>query len=306
MDSMPVEVLAKHLICPMCRDGSLRKSEASEKSLICEKCNHLYRDNFNVISFLIEEHLSETNQKEIIGNTFSEEDIEIILKKDEWSDVYTHQMKWVINVVNKMLPPNGDIYALGAGTGFDLKLLLARRSYQHVFASDISPAATSLIARSLAEFPGELGLFASEFGRCPVPKLAGTHGLVFQALHHAVDSHDALAKLLDYNFDDLVIVEPITNMFLKVLARFNLVQRVEYTGVRPDWLSLKRVKQIADERGYAIDIRTWWEIPLYIAPPKLNKYPIVWKFLYQFVDKFSTITNMIQFGSMAAIHFKRK
>jgi hypothetical protein len=203
-----------------------------------------------------------------------------------------------------MLPTGADLYTLGAGGGFDLRLLLRRRSFERVFASDISPAATSLIARALAEYPGRLGLFASEFSRCPVPKREGSIGLVFQALHHAPDSHAALATLLDHNFDDLLIVEPCTNPPLAALARFDLVQRVEYTGTRPDWLSIPRVRSIAEDRGYQITSQTWWEMPPYVVH-WLRNQPRLWRPCFHTFDAVSRLTNAIKFGSMAALRITR-
>jgi CBS domain-containing protein len=130
-------------------------------------------------------------------------------------------------------------------------------------------------------------------------------GLVFQALHHAPDAHAALATLLDHNFDDLVIVEPLTNRLFGVLARFDLVQRVEYTGTRPDWLDLRRITEIATTRGYAVSSNTWWEIPPYFSRDWLNARPALWHGFYQLVDGFSRTTNLVRFGSMAAVHLAR-
>jgi hypothetical protein len=129
---------------------------------------------------------------------------------------------------------------------------------------------------------------------------------VFQALHHAPDSHVALETLLDHNFDDLVIVEPITNPPLGLLAKFDLVQRVEYSGTRPDWMSLPRVKKLAEQRGYRIAWQTWWEIPPYFAKPWLEKHPMVIKSFGGFVDAVSRVTNIVRFGSMAAIRLERR
>ncbi|MBA3499387.1 MAG: hypothetical protein H0T65_03385 [Deltaproteobacteria bacterium] len=175
-----------------------------------------------------------------------------------------------------------------------------------MFASDISPGATALIARALETYDGELGLFASEFGRCPVPKRAGNIGLVFQALHHAPDAHAALATLLDHNFDDLVVVEPVTNPPLGVLAKFDLAQRVEYSGTRPDWLHLGRVKELATTRGYKVASQTWWEIPPYFAKPWLHERPWATRSFGGMFDAVSRVTNVMRFGSMAAIHLERR
>jgi hypothetical protein len=303
MKLMSKEELAGALVCPLCRGGALR---AVTNGLQCTACSRSYRETERgIISFLIDEELSETNLNEIKGNTFDAAWEEKLLDKENWHPILTQQMQWAVEVVERMLPRSSELYALGAGHGFDLRMLLRRRAFERVFASDISPAATSMLGRALQEFDGALGVFVSEFGRCPVPKRPGSLGLVFQALHHAPDAHEALAALLDHNFDDLMIVEPCTNPPLGVLARFDLVQRVEYTGTRPDWISLPRVRSLAKERGYRIASQTWWEIPPYVAH-WLRDRPTFWGPCNQMFEAVSRATNLIKFGSMAAVHLKRE
>jgi hypothetical protein len=260
-----------------------------------------------VLSFLLPEQLTKTNQDEITANTFDDPYwVEKMTNKEAWSPLLTQQAQAAIDLVDDMLPRRRDLCVLGAGTGYDLQLLLRKRTFERVFASDISPGATSLIAHSLRDYPGKLGLFASEFGRCPYPKRDDCAGLVFQALHHANDAHAALAKILEQNFDDLVIVEPVTNRPLGFLAKFDLVQRVEYSGTRPDWLDLDKVDALATARGFKVaSSRTWWEIPPFCARPWMDQRPYAWRTFGKLVDAFSAATNRIKFGSMAAIHLTR-
>jgi hypothetical protein len=299
---MSIAELADALVCPMCRRGVLL---VEGDGVRCTGCDRVYGTESGVLSFLVPAMLDDTNRREIVGNSFAGDVVEKMLDKENWSPMATHQMNWVVDTVNAMLPPGRDLFALGAGTGFELTLLLRRRQFERVFASDIAPSATALIARALADYPGTLGLFASEFDHCPAAKGAGSLGLVFQALHHAPDAHAALATLLDHNFDDLVIVEPVTNRFLGLLARFGLVQRVEYTGTRPDWLNIPRIRALAEERGYRVASQTWWEIPPYVARTWISERPVIWKQVYRVFDAVSKVTNKVQFGSMAAIHLTR-
>jgi SAM-dependent methyltransferase len=308
MNLLETSELAKILVCPLCRGGALVPSEAA--GVTCLRCSRAYGAAQGVLSFLVEDELSETNHNEIRAHAADPADeayAEKMIHKEDWFPLYTHQMKWVIEVVDGMLPRSsgGDLFALGAGTGFDLRLLLRRREFERVFASDISPSATALIPRALADFPGTLGVFASEFGHSPVPKRPGSVGLVFQALHHAVDAHATLETLLDHNFDHLVIVEPLTNPIFRVLAHFDLVQRVEYSGTRPDWLSLRRIRALAAARGYRLEARTWWEVPPYFSPQWLGPRPWLWRPMYRVVDGISRATNTIRFGSMGAIQLSR-
>ena len=303
MKLMSINELTDRLICPMCRGGRLSYISNSH-AIRCLDCCQIYSTNHGVVSFLVREELNEININEIEAYSHQENLIDV-MPKEEWSDLNTHQMKFVAKIVDQMLPKVDELYALGAGSGFDLRFLLQRRSFKRIFASDISPIATKLIEQSLTNYHGQLGLFASKFGRCPVPKQPGVAGLVFQALHHSQNSHAALAALLDHNFNNLVIVEPVTNPILGFFAKLGLVQRVEYSGTRPDWLHLPRVKELATKRGYKVASQTWWEIPAYLSPDWLNNYPSIWRPFYNLVEKISHGTNSIRFGSMAAVRFKR-
>jgi hypothetical protein len=303
MKVLTIDELRRFLVCPMCRGGAL---DATDDGVRCVQCAQRYTTDHGVLTFLVPDELSATNQQEITANTFDDPYWQDkMTNKEEWSPLLSLQMNKVVELVDELLPQGTNLFVLGAGTGYDLQLLLRRRSFDRVFASDIAPGATARIERALAAYPGKLGLFASEFNRCPVPKHEANIGLVFQALHHAPDAHAALAALLDHNFDDLVIVEPVTNPPLGLLAKFDLVQRVEYSGTRPDWLHLGKVKSLAESRGYKVASRTWWEIPPYFARPWIHERPWATKTFGRFVDAVSKVTNVVHFGSMAAIHLRR-
>jgi uncharacterized protein YbaR (Trm112 family) len=306
---MPLRELAPYLVCPCCRHGALEAGSAG--SLTCRECTRSYALDSGVPSFLVPERLSQTNTREIKANSCDLSDaraVDLAVTKEMWNSIHSHQMNWVMDIVDAMLDRYGgaNLYSLGCGSGFELQLLLRRRRFARVFASDISPSMTSLVAKSLASYEGDLGLFASEFQHCPVPKHRGNVGLVFQALHHAPDAHAALESLLDHNFLDLVIVEPVTNVFLGALARVGLVQRVEYSGTRPDWLHLRRIEAIAKGRGYSIRSRTWWEIPPYLMPRWLERRAALWRPMYGTVKAASVVTGAFRFGSMAAVWLSRE
>lgn len=311
MKVISLEQLSAALVCPACRGGALQVLASTGSRVRCERCHREYGLDGGVLSFLIDEQLSETNRNEITANAVNPADREYadaMIHKEDWRPLHTRQMNWVVDFVSEMFPNSSDrdLFTLGAGVGFDLRLLLRRTKFARVYASDISPTATALIERALENYPGELGLFASEFGLCPVAKRPNSVGLVFQALHHAPDAHAALEALMDHSFDDLVIVEPTTNPPLKLLAKFDLVQRVEYSGTRPDWMSIPRIEAIAAKRGYTAQVRTWWEIPPYLAPKWVDTMPVVADALYGVFDVVSRVTEPLHFGSMAAIRLHRQ
>jgi hypothetical protein len=155
----------------------------------------------------------------------------------------------------------------------------------------------------LEGFEGELGLFAADYDHLPVRRRPGLAGFVYLALHHSEDPHRSLERLLDRNFDHLVIVEPVTNRLVDVLARLGLARKLEYSGLRPVWFDIGRVRRIARERDYELEIQTWWEIPRNQLPRRVRKSRLAWRPLYAFAVGCSWLTRPFRVGSMAAFRF---
>ena len=262
------------------------------------------------MDFVMTDRLHPTNQNEISGNTIDLTDEHMVLgalRKGDDNPIYMWQMNRTARVLVRMMAPYEEetaLHVIGTGAGFDLKLLLERRRFRQVLASDILPTKTSIVHRTLQSFDGELGAYTCEFRHCPIRKERGNLGLVFQALHHAPDAHAALERLLDNNFANLVIVEPITNWLVEILAVMGLAKRTEYSGVKPDWMSLKQIRRIAVNRAYSVDIVTWWELPPVCYPQRLRHHPLLWKPMCWAVGAFSRLTRLFNFGCMAAIHLR--
>ncbi|MBA3499386.1 MAG: hypothetical protein H0T65_03380 [Deltaproteobacteria bacterium] len=122
MNVLPVTELVRVMICPMCRGGGLAEHDDGAK---CTQCAQRYTTERGVLSFLVASELSQTNQNEITANTFDDPYwVDKMLNKDDWSPLLSQQMQKVIELVDDMLPKSRDLFVLGAGTGYDLQLLL--------------------------------------------------------------------------------------------------------------------------------------------------------------------------------------
>ncbi len=64
--------------------------------------------------------------------------------------------------------------------------------------------------------------------------------------------------------------------------------------------------ELAKTRGYKVASQTWWEIPPYFAKPWLHDRPWATRAFGGMVDAVSRVTNVMRFGSMAAIHLERR
>ena len=175
-----------------------------------------------------------------------------------------------------------------------------------MLSSDISATLPQVVPTTLSGFSGSLGVFSSDFEHCPVARDPSMLGLVYQALHHSEDAHRALAALLKRNFDDLIVVEPVTNWIVELLAKAGLAKRQEYSGVEPDWMSLRRISEIADREGYSMRYRLWWELPPFVTDSKtVRRWPVTGKLAFAITRAASWATSRFGLGSMAAIRLTK-
>ncbi len=299
------------LCCQAC-GGGLEPGAGDDPAFACgcTRCGRRYPRRHGVVSFILPERLDATARRELEGNRIDLGDPDIVCRaarKGQDNPVYTWQMNRTAGVLDRLMagyPRRTLLCALGSGTGFDLQLVLARRRFDRVLASDLSLEKCSVIPASLAAFEGSLGVFGASFSQCPLRRRRGVLGLVFQALHHAADPHAALQGLLENTFDDLIIVEPLTNWLVESLASLGMARRTEYSGLRPQWLRMDRVRGIAARAGRRLRCVTWWELPPYCSGPWIRARPALWRPMCSAAGALSRIGGLARFGCMAAIHFQ--
>jgi len=316
MKQLTLEEIAHDLICPQCKKLSLQAPPLFESiefgAMKCESCSREFPIEQGVPNFLLMERLDKTNLEEIRGNVYDTRDaslVSCVTNKWNGSAAYVHSLscavKNVEHALGRLRNDHTVLVSLGSGTGFELQRLCKRLSFAKVNASDISLSAVSLVPVTLAGETTSVGTFVSEFKNLPLSKRENWIGLVFQALHHTSDIHDALDELLGNSFETLIIVEPTTNWFIEWLARFGLAKRIEYSGLNPSWLDLTVSKKIAEKHKYDLKIETWWEIPPYVSE-RLDRSALLRAIVTKSVDLFSALTNLISFGSMSCVVFTSK
>lgn len=285
--------------------------EAHDDSIGCEHCKRHFPIRHGVIDFVLYDQLSESERRELkaMTLTLNPDKLRWFVEKENWDKIQTHFLmrgiRKAANYLVKYARPGKTLVTLGSGTGFELRALTNILPFDNIISSDISWTAAHVIAMSVKERTGYLGLFATDFDRCPIKRSSNTIGFVFEALHHADNVHGAIENLLTNNFDHLVIVEPTRNWFVNALSHVGLAMRVEYSGLKPDWINLRTVRSIARRRGYRVDVTTWWPFPDSLVPKWFKKSNFLITLLCAGVDGISCITNYFKFGAMSAIHFEK-
>ena len=299
MRVMPIDDLIRYLQCACCGYHELAQNDGA---VYCPNCNRSYRCKNGILDMVLPEHLDDNCQLEMayIYDNNDEQLVTILANKDQWQPTVVRQLNDSINMIVALLADRDSsvpLVSIGSGAGFELKQILTQKQFDTVLSSDINPSSTSIVPITVAGFNGELGLFVSEFMHCPVRKTENSIGLCFQALHHAEDSHNALRKLLQDNFTELILVEPVTNRLIELLARFGLAKRVEHTGIKPDWMNIPRIKSLAANLGFDVTVRTWWELPPIITTNKwFVRWPILWQAVFAVTDQISRMTHIFSLG----------
>ncbi len=308
MDLLVAGDRLEDFVCPACSSDRLRDVA---DAVSCDACERTFPHRQGVVDYVLEDRLDATSAREHTSNAIdldSEKAVKRRVRKGERNPMLMAQMRRSMRAAHRLMAgvgPERTLVSLGSGSGFELPLLLEHRTFALVYSSDLAWTSTALVPDVTRHLDGTLSLFAADFDHLPIRRRADHVGFVFLALHHADDPHLSLERLLARNFDSLVLVEPITNRLVDALAHLGLARRVEYSGIRPEWLDVGRLRQIARTHGYAMCIETWWEVPRNVLPRRVRAWGYVWRPLVAVVEVLSLATRPFRFGSMAAIRFER-
>jgi len=256
----------------------------------------------------MQDQLGETERRELEAmnrSTDKKQKLQWLIEKEKWDRIQTHFHVKGIRATAQFLSPYAaagkTLVTVGSGMGFDLRMMENHVTFSRIIASDISWTAAHTIEKSIRSTSGTLGLLACDFQRCPVKLSSDVVGFAYEALHHSDDVHRTIDILLNH-FEHLVFVEPTRNWLVNIAARFGLSMNIEYSGLKPDWISLRRLRQTAQRRGYRMEASTWWPFPDWAVPKLFKQVRSLGSGLCRAVDGVSCLTRPFKFGAMSAVH----
>jgi hypothetical protein len=262
-----------------------------------------------MIHLVDEESLDAETRRERAGNTFTKarRDIYASLMVERttlWKNYYTRSRRRTMETLARYLGPRREMLFLGAGRGRELEYLLELMELETVYCSDLSASPLGVLRARLEPYPLKVGLFTSDLQQCPVVA-TDVPVVVVNALHHTRDLHGVLESFLRRRFQDVFFVEPMDNLLLSTLARFGLAQRVEYSGVKPGRLHLRRLRVQCAQHGYDVRVATSWSLPRDYFEKAVSRSPSIENLFFGLVDSFSAMTSPFGFGNMAVVHLVR-
>lgn len=302
---LPKKLFPEYLTCPFCFATRGTTLKITNKGVYCQKCKRVYLVRKNILQFVSPKELDKETQRELHGNSyiFTKEDINHYANKDKWSKYYNHfsNQKFTHLVAFLKAIDFDGIVSLGSGTGFELKEILKRKKVNLVFSSDLAFAPTSVVPITLSGRDIKLCLFTSDLNRVPLRPNPRLPVLIYEALHHTENIHSTIEKLLRRRYKNILFVEPTTNFVIKFLALFGLAQRVEYSGLKPEFLDIGILKKLARKHKYNLKIRTLWHIPEDYFRFICKKGSKLESPLLKLIDLFSQLGSIFQFGSFSVV-----
>jgi hypothetical protein len=245
-----------------------------EAEAMCLRCDAKYPWIDGVLQFVDPEALDAEKARELAGNTLSLDDdtVEHYLRKVDWNPLLKHWSSQKLAILRRYLTDlePKSLAFLGTGTGFEVPPLLEwKGEADELLLSDLSASAMQIarVRMSQAGLPrhGNCSYFTSDLDAVPL-RSTDSNLVIYECLHHTGDMHAALERMLAFGYRTISFVEPTNNWAIRALARRGLAQRIEYSGVDPDRLDIRRVRQLARAYGYRMRLQTMWELPIdYVA-----------------------------------------
>lgn len=300
----------KYFSCPFCATKLKSTLKVASNGLICKICTRKYQTKNNILEFVLHQDLDKETKRELKGNqiSLSKENIKHYANKDGWSNYYNHfvnqKFDYLLSYLNSI--PMKGIISLGSGPGFELKEILKRKKIGNIFSSDLAYSATTVVPIALKEYDINLCLFTSDLNHTPVIPNKTMPILIYEALHHTGDIHFTIEDLLKRKFKNVLFVEPSTNFLIKILAKFGLAQRIEYSGLKPDFVDIEILKRLAKKYKYKLRIHTLWDVPEDFFRVICKKGSFIEPILLKIIDFISRTGDLFQFGSFAIVSLEKK
>lgn len=304
-----ISALPRYFTCPFCQTKDKTTLRVIETGLRCQNCQRKFLIRSNILEFVVNKDLDSETRRELKGNRLSltKKNIEHYATKDEWSSYYNHfvnqKFSYLMSFLNSVRIKG--IISLGSGPGFELKQILRRKQIDTIFSSDLAYSTTRVVPTALKDFNITLCLFTSDINNTPVIPNDFFPILIYEALHHTGNIHLSIEKLLQRKFKNIFFVEPSTNFVIKILAKFNLAQRIEYSGVKPDFLDIGKLKRLAKKYKYNLKIRTLWDVPEEFFRVICKKESLLQTVLLGLIDLISKVGDKFQFGSFSVVSLER-
>ena len=285
------------------------KLEHRGKELVCAQSGMSHPIRNLIIEFVDAGRLDAEKARELQGNTIAQtpDVIELYANKHTWSEFYSHFTNLKIRRLIKFLRRVNceRLVALGCGTGYELRHLLGSGlSVKTIFASDLSYTMLSVVPHTLKTFDVELCLFTSDLDDCPV-QATDIPVLIYEALHHTGDMHATIRHLMSRSYENILFVEPTTNLVMRYFEKRGLARRVEYSGVKPDRLVISKLKTLCREFGYRMARQSLWEMPedhfrkICPRPGKLQTA------LLASLNAIGTLATPVIRGNTSIVHLRR-
>ena len=299
--------IIQHLHCTCPAHGQLIYRE--DNKIECQSCKRVFIVADNILELVDPSLLDAETSRELKGNSIqlTEEAIRFWANRDSWSDYNAHMLISDLRILSRYLDwySHDQIFALGCGTGAEIKCLARMHRLNTAYCSDLAYSALYILPYTLKDTDIRIGLFTSNLDDCPIKNIEFPL-LINGALHHTADMHAAIERLLIKGYKYIYFIEPTDNFLIGWLSKRGIARRIEYSGVKPGRLNLKLLRCICKKHSYKAAVTTKWKFPedyfrRYIKSPGLIEN----LFLF-LIDMLSMITRPFRLGNSSVVFLQKK
>ena len=311
-----INKLVTEFYCPYTQNNNLTLRESEDIMYLISHGGKKYKIlDQNIIEFCSLEDLKDEEHKlrEVNGIDNAQKLYQGASLVNRWNDYRLHCRMAKLKLLTGELFKSdiSTLVFLGAGAATEITQILdmdKEKKIKRILASDISVNACKIIAERLEKYDIEATIFSSDIDYCPVKKSNNYPIVICDALHHTPDMHESIDRLLQYGYKNIYFVEPANNFIVKLLEKFGLARRKEYSGCIPGRLEIKKLKLLASNYKYKIKINTLWEFPEDYYRKifgKIGENRAIEACFLAIVDLWSYMTNYVKIGNFAIVHLEK-
>lgn len=208
---------------------------------------------------------------------------------------------------------------LGAGAGNEAAYIRSKLPFDnHITLTDLSYYSLKHYKECFKHYHAPLPerVLTCSFNKLPFSKQQNDScAIAFLCLHHTDFIGRVISHILEI-FDNLILFEPMTNDFLKLLAKWGIAQRAESVDYRPARVNLCFFENMKDK--FNVEIKTYIQVPRDYLPfishrqrviflEENMKFERLWSSLLFKCQLFlNCFFSKVHFGNMTLVHIARR
>ena len=272
MPIMPTSEIIQYLLCVYCGADALTLKDGG---VYCQSCGYQFPNVNGILDCRIPSDTALADPDDVAGHPIPKHlrVRQLTIGHDLRKAKFARAAKLLRQVVPDL--EHRTFFFMGTGNGNDIRYLLGELSFNKAIGFDISPKGL-IEHRQYAEQHLNnisIGLVLASNRLVPVKKMGNTLGLAISTLHHSGDQNWQIMKMLERNFNYLLVMDGRSTPTIRLLERLGLATKPEgpAKSMKPTTLDLAKLKATLQNEGFAYRYQTYFYPPLHFIPEFLSR-----------------------------------